>query len=82
MPRLPYEVDPDTIKRIRNASMLTQREMATFFSVTVPTVQNWERGRAKPLQKHMRELIKMARDSGIGIEHLVKEKEIVQQNLH
>jgi transcriptional regulator with XRE-family HTH domain len=48
--------------------------------VSEATVQNWESGRSNPLPRHLRKLLKLAKDFDIGVEKLV-EKKILQQKI-
>ncbi len=40
--------------------------------VSEATVQNWESGRSNPLPRHLRKLIKLARELEIGVEKLIE----------
>ena len=79
MPRLPYQVaDCALIFEIRAKSLQTQQEFASIMGVSEATVQNWESGRSNPLPRHLRKLLKLAREFEIGAEKLV-EKKFLQQ---
>ena len=83
MPKMPYEVNSGTIKRIRDKHLLTQREFAHLCGVTEETVKNWENGRATPLQRPMRELIKLGKDAGIEAElFIIRAREVARQSVH
>ena len=48
--------------------------------VSEATVQNWESGRSNPLPRHLRKLLKLAREFEIGAEKLI-EKKFLQQKM-
>ncbi|MBI2211675.1 MAG: helix-turn-helix domain-containing protein [Deltaproteobacteria bacterium] len=73
MPRLPYRIiDCSLISDIRFQSLLTQQEFASLMGVSEATVQNWENGRSNPLPKHVRKLVVIGKESGIGAERLIE----------
>ena len=37
-----------TIKEMREAAKMTQKELAEYFSISRRTIENWECGRTKP----------------------------------
>ncbi len=45
-----------TLRQLREASGLTQMEVATQLGVTITTVYNWERGASEPLGRHLQKL--------------------------
>jgi putative transcriptional regulator len=42
------EVDPSDIQRIRQQYLLSQKEFADLFGVSLRTLQHWEQGRRHP----------------------------------
>lgn len=47
-PRRMLDIDPDTIKQIRDATRLSQRRFALVFNIELATLRNWEQGRRSP----------------------------------
>ena len=48
-----------TLRELREASGLTQFEVAQKLGVTITTVYNWERGTAEPLGRHLLALARL-----------------------
>lgn len=51
---------PKQIKALRKRLGMSQTKLAVAFGVTVPTVQNWENGRAKPCGPNKNKLAAIA----------------------
>lgn len=45
---LDFRIDPGTIKQIRTATKLTQKNFASIVHIELATLRNWEQGRRAP----------------------------------
>jgi putative transcriptional regulator len=41
-------IDPDTIRQIRTATRLSQKNFASVINIELATLRNWEQGRRAP----------------------------------
>jgi len=56
----------ERIKQLREALLLTQKELAELLSVSVITVNRWENNKFEPTMREKRKLVKLFKDNGIG----------------
>jgi len=56
----------ERIKQLREALLITQKELAELLSVSVVTVNRWENNKFEPTMKEKRKLVKLFKDNGIG----------------
>jgi DNA-binding transcriptional regulator YiaG len=56
----------ERIKQLRQALLITQKELAELLSVSVVTVNRWENNKFEPTMKEKRKLVKLFKDNGIG----------------
>lgn len=56
----------ERIKKLREALLITQKELAELLSVSVVTVNRWENNKFEPTMKEKRKLVKLFKDNGIG----------------
>ena len=60
MAQLPGEDYPAQIKRLRARLSLTQSALAKALGVSFPTINRWEKGKARPSQLSWRQILKLA----------------------
>ena len=56
----------DGLQQLRQALLITQKELAELLSVSVVTVNRWENNKFEPTMKEKRKLVKLFKDNGIG----------------
>lgn len=56
----------ERIKQLREALLITQKELAELLSVSVITVNRWENNKFEPTMREKRKLVKLFKDNGIG----------------
>lgn len=61
------------IRNLREKTGLTQEKFATKLGVTLPTINRWENGRAKPSPLAMQKLEELLRSMGDKGESLLSE---------
>ncbi|MBU1964710.1 MAG: helix-turn-helix transcriptional regulator [Proteobacteria bacterium] len=61
------------IRNLREQTGLTQEKFATKLGVTLPTINRWENGRAKPSPLAMQKLEELLRSMGDKGESLLSE---------
>jgi transcriptional regulator with XRE-family HTH domain len=64
---------PRLIRNLREQTGLTQEKFATKLGVTLPTINRWENGRAKPSPLAMQKLEELLRSMGDKGESLLSE---------
>ena len=70
-----YSVNKDFIKQLRSDMNMTQSQLANIFSITPPTIQNWESGKTEPNPTQSAMLLQLRKKADAYLKKS-KEKEI------